>query len=172
MSGLRHTSRPRGDGGAKGGSLSERSIWRSRPRLLVRLRSHLQAPELDQALAVGADPLGSEQLLWRAQQLTDPHRRLEYAEAIQRIVAEVDHGGPQMLPGPQLVRRDVIKANRALLRVLAERMRADQPLALCGLARVELLIGDGASPLYRGLSGFELRSSLLETLATLDPFSE
>jgi len=115
--------------------------------------------------------LGSEQLLWRAQQLTDPHRRLEYVEAIQRIVAEVDHGGPQMLPGPQLVRRDVIKANRALLQVLAERMQSEQPLALRGLARVDLLIGDGASPLYRGLSEFQLRSSLLEILATLDPFS-
>jgi hypothetical protein len=138
--------------------------------LLVRLRSHLHAPELDHALAAGADPLASEQLLWRAQQLTDPHRRLEYAETIQRIVAEVDHGGPQMLPGPQLVRRDVIKANRALLLVLAERMRAEQPLALCGLAMVELLVGDGDSPLYRGLGGFQLRSSLLEILATLDPF--
>ena len=104
-------------------------------------------------------------------ELTDPHRRLEYAEAIQRIVAEVDQGGPQMLPGPQIVRRDVITANRALLRVLAERMRTDHPLALRGLARVGLLIGDGASPLYRGLSPFQLRSNLLEALAALDPYS-
>jgi hypothetical protein len=138
---------------------------------MVRLRSHWHAPELDQALAAGADPLGSELLLWRAQQLTDPHRRLEYAEAIHRIVTEVDHGGPQMRPGPQVVRRDVIEANRALLLVLAERMRAEQPLALRGLAMVELLVGDGTSPLYRGLSPSVLRSCLLEILATLDPFS-
>ena len=50
-------------------------------------------------------------------------------------------------------------------------MQSEQPLALRGLARVDLLIGDGASPLYRGLSEFQLRSSLLEILATLDPFS-
>jgi hypothetical protein len=169
MSGLRHTS-PLQAGRADRAPLSERSLWRTRPRLLVRLRSHLHAPELDQALAAGQDPLSSEQLLWRAQQLTEPHRRLEYAEAIRRIIAEVDQGGPQMLPGPQLVRRDVIAANRALLLVLAERTRAEQPLALRGLAMVELLVGDGRSPLYRGLSPFELRTHLLEILAALDPF--
>jgi hypothetical protein len=152
-------------------SLPEGSIWRTRPRLLVRLRSHLHAAELDEALAAGADPLASEQMLWRAQQLTEPHHRLEFAETIQRILAEVARGGPQMLPGPQIIRRDVIKPNRALLMILAERLRGDGPLALCGLAMVELLLRYGDSPLYRGPSPLQLKFNLLEVLAALDPVS-
>lgn len=150
-------------------ALSERSLWRARPRLLVRLRSHLKAAELDQQLAAGADPLSSDELLWRAQQLTEPHHRLEYAETIKRVLAEVEHGPPQMLPGPKLVARDVIKANRSLLLVLAERLRGEGVFGLRGLAMVELLVRYGDSPLYRGLSPFELRLSLLQTLAALDP---
>ena len=151
-------------------SLPGRS-WRTRPRLRVRLRSHWRATELDEALAAGADPLASEEILWRAQQLTEPHRRLELAETIQRILAEVAHGGPQMLPGPKLIRRDVIRANRSLLLVLAERLRGDGPLALRGLALVELLVRYGDSPLYRGPSALQLKLNLLEALAALDPFS-
>jgi hypothetical protein len=150
-------------------ALSERSLWRVRPRLRVRLLSHLKAAELDQQLAAGADPLSSEQLLWRAQQLTEPHRRLEYAETIQRILAEVQQGPPQMMPGPQLAGREVIKANRTLLKVLVERLRGDGVFGLRGLAMVELLVRYGDSPLYRGLSPFELRLSLLQALAALDP---
>jgi hypothetical protein len=135
----------------------------------VRLRSHLHAPKLDQALAAGADPLGSEQLLWRAQQLTAPHRRLEYAETIRRILAEVEHGPTQKLPGPRLVGREAVRPNRALLLVLAERLRGDGVFGLRGLALIELLIRYADSPLYRGLGPFKLRLSLLETLAALDP---
>jgi hypothetical protein len=129
----------------------------------------LKAAELDQQLAAGADPLSSEQLLWRAQQLTEPHGRLEYAETIKRILAEVKQGPPQMLPGPQLVAREVIKANRTLLVVLAERLRGDGVFALRGLAMVELLLRYGDSSLYQGLSPFELRLNLLQILAALEP---
>ena len=149
-------------------ALSEHSLWRARPRLRVRLFSHLKAAELDQQLAAGADPLSSERLLWRAQQLTEPHRRLEYAETIQRIFAEIREGPPQMMPGPQLANREVIKANRTLLKALAERLRGDGVFALRGLAMVELLLRYGNSPLYRGLSPHELRLSLLQALAALD----
>jgi hypothetical protein len=142
-----------------------------RPRLRVRLRSHLKAAELDEALAAGADPLASEQLLWRAQQLTEPRRRLELAETLQQIVDEVDLGRPQELDGRQTMRRDVIKTNRALLLVLAERLRADDPLALRGLAMVELLVSYGDGPLYRGPSPLQLKFNLLEALAALDPVS-
>jgi hypothetical protein len=135
----------------------------------VWVRIHLHAPELDRELAAGADPLSSEELLGRARQLTEPHRRLEYTETIRRILEEIKHGPPQMLPGPQLVGRTAIKANRTLLMILAERLRDEGVFALPGLAMVELLVADGDSPLYRGLSPFELRLSLLETLAALDP---
>ena len=149
--------------------LPSRSLRRRRPTLLVRWRSFWKAAELDEALAAGSDPLASETLLWRAEQLVEPKLRRGFAETLERIVDEVVRGGPQMLSGPQLIRRDVIRDNRSLLRVLAERLRSDGPQGLRGLAKVDLLISYGDSALYRGPSSLTLKLELLEVLAALDP---
>jgi hypothetical protein len=114
--------------------------------------------------------LASDCLLWRAQCLTEPIERLNFAEAIQRIVARVDCGEASPQPGPGLIRPDVIKDNRSLLMVLAERLRGDEPLGLRGLAMAELLVRYGDSPLYRG-TALALKWRLLDILATLDPKS-
>ena len=74
-----------------------------------------------------------------------------------------------MLSGPQPIRRDVIRDNRSLLRVLAERLRSDGPQGLRGLAKVDLLVSYGDSALYRGPSALTLKLELLEVLAALDP---
>ena len=142
---------------------------RLRPPLRVRLRASWKAPELDEALAMGTDPLESDLLLWRAQQLAEPDKRVGFADTIEQIVEEVTRGGPQMLPGPRLVRRDLIKDNRSLLMVLAERLRGAGPHGLRGLALVDLLVGYGDSPLYRARSPLQLKWTLLEALAALDP---
>jgi hypothetical protein len=149
--------------------LPDGPLRRLRPRLRVRLRSLWNRAELDQALAAGVDPLASEDLLWRAEQLVETQQRVELAETIDRIVKEVDRGGPQLLGGPVLMRRDVIRDNRSLLRVLAERLRSDGPQGLRGLAKVELLVRYGDSAIYRGPSALTLRLELLEALAALDP---
>jgi hypothetical protein len=149
--------------------LPGRSLRRRRPSLLVRWRGFWKAAELDQALAAGSDPLASEALLWRAEQLVEAKLRRGFAEALERIVDEVARGGPQMLPGPQLIRRDVIRDNRSLLLVLAERLRSDGPQALRGLAKVDLLVSYQDSALYRGPSALTLKLELLDVLAALDP---
>lgn len=142
---------------------------RLRPRLRVRLRAAVRAVELDQALATGVDPLDSDLLLWRAQQLAEPSKRAGFADSIEKIVQEVDRGAPQMAPGPQIVNRDLIKQNRSLLLVLAERLRSDGPHDLRGLAMADLLVGYGDSQLYRARSPLQLKWALLELLVALDP---
>ena len=145
-------------------------VWgRVRPGLLVRLRASWKAAELGEALAAGADPLASEELLWRAQQLTEPKERMAIAESIARVVAEIDRGGFDVRSGPQIVKRDLIKDNRSLLLVLAERLRDDGPHDLRGLAMAELLVHFGDSPLYRARSPLELRWKLLDILTVLYP---
>jgi hypothetical protein len=141
---------------------------RSRPSLKARWQSFWAPDKLDQALAAGADPLSSDGLLWRAQQLTEPGQRLTFADTIELIVGEVRHGGPQMLAGPALTRRDVVRDNQSLLLVLAARLRDDGPHGLRGLAMVDLLVGYRDSTLYQGPSALQLKWSLLEVLARLD----
>jgi hypothetical protein len=107
-------------------------------------------------------------MLWRAQRLTEPIERLNFAETIQRIVARVDCGALSPQPGPGLIRPHVIRNNRSLLMVLAERLQGDEPIGLRGLAMVELLLRYGDSALYRG-SALALKWQLLDILAALDP---
>jgi hypothetical protein len=144
---------------------------RVRPGWLVRCRTAWKTAELDRALAHGADPLASDTLLWRAEQLTEPALRLSYADVLQRLVGEVDDGGLEKLSGPPLIRRDLIKANRSLLLVLAERLRGDELIGLRALAMVELLVGYGDSALYCARSPLQLKWTLLDVLAALDPRS-
>ena len=142
---------------------------RVRPSFRVRCRAFLKTSELHEALAAGADPLASEELLWRAQKLVEPKERVGFADSIERIIEDVGRGGMQMTPGPQIVTRSAIKDNRALLRVLAERLRGDRPQGLRGLAMTDLLVRYGDSQLYRARSPLRLKWKLLEILAALDP---
>jgi hypothetical protein len=142
---------------------------RLRPRLRVRLRASLTAAELDEKLAMGADPLGNDLLLWRAQQLAEPDERAGFAQSIETIVSGIDRGGPHRLAGPQTLCRDLVKDNRSLLLVLAERLRGDGPHGLRGLAMADLLVHYRDSALYRARSPLQLKWKLLEVLAALEP---
>jgi hypothetical protein len=130
------------------------------------------APELDRALAAGADPLEDPHLLWRAQQLVDPALRLAGAEKIDQLVADAGRamaGAPY--PAIDSGTVELVYANRSLLMVLAERLRGDGPLGLAGLAMVQRLVGVGEEHLYRSPSPLHLKWRLLETLAALEPRS-
>ena len=88
--------------------------------------------ELDQALADGADPRESRELALRAHQLTKPGKRIRFARAIEKVVSDVGSPEPQILLG--IYRRDPVLKNRVLLRALADRLRAEAPVRLRGLA--------------------------------------
>ena len=140
-----------------------------RPSLRVRLRTSWSAAALDQALAAGADPLHNGELLWRAQQLTEPNERITIASSIARVVAEAVQNEPAVIREPRLAEDDLIKDNRSLLLVLAERLRSGGPHDLRGLAMADLLVHFGNSPLYCGRTSFALRSELLQVLEALEP---
>jgi hypothetical protein len=93
---------------------------RTRPRLAVRLRTSWKAPELDEALAAGSSPSETEELLWRATQLVEPEQRLGLADSLEEAVRAVD--GNDRKRG-LLDRRNLIRDDRSLLLVLAERLR-------------------------------------------------
>jgi hypothetical protein len=142
---------------------------RCQPGVRVRWRARRHAAELDQLLAEGADPLATDELLCRAQLLTEPNCRLGLADTIETVVRLVDHGSPQGIGSPRILRRDTIRRNRRLLLRLAARLRSDGPLDLRGLARAELLVSFGDSVMYQGPGPTTLRVQLVDLLAALDP---
>jgi hypothetical protein len=142
---------------------------RRRATLRVRLRTAWKAPELDDALANGADPLASPELALKASQLVKPGKRAELAQALDLVVRQVASGGPSPLPGPTLLRRQPVARNLSQLRALARRLRADSLHCLPGLAMADRLIRYGDSPLYMALGPLELKHRVEDILAALEP---
>ncbi len=133
----------------------------------VRVRAFIKLAELDQALAEGADPRESRELALRAQQLAKPAKRIRFARAIERVVSDVGSPEPQILLG--VYRRWPVLKNRVLLRALADRLRAEAPVRLRGLAMVDLLLYRSDGPLYGAQSALQLEQALVEVLRALEP---
>ena len=142
---------------------------RRRPNLRVRLRARWNAAELDESLAAGADPMASQELTLRAEQLVEPARPTEFARTLELIVRQVATGGSSPVPGPTILRREPIARNRPALLALARRLRDDGLHCLRGLAMADRLISYGDSPLYMGLGPLQLRYRIAEVMAALDP---
>jgi hypothetical protein len=141
---------------------------RKRPSLRARLRAHWSAAELDEALVNGADPLASDELVLRADELVKPKTRVGLAESIERVVEQVAAGGPSPL-GPTILRREPIARNLGGLLALANRLRDDGLHCLRGLAMADRLVRYGDSPLYMALDPPQLKHRIEEILAALDP---
>lgn len=135
--------------------------------LSVRLRTFIKRAELDEALTDGADPRESWELALRAQQLAKRRTRIRFARAIERIVDHVASPEPQILLG--VYRRGPVLKNCVLLLALADRLRAEAPVRLRGLAMADLLLYCGDSPLYGAESAVELERVLSAVLRALEP---
>jgi len=83
----------------------------------------------------------------RAHQLTDPLSLAQLARSLRNVVARAEQGGHQLGSAVTLC-TNAVNANREGLLGLAERLERPGPVNPCGVARVVLLLTDGASPLY------------------------
>jgi hypothetical protein len=128
-----------------------RSDHKPKPSWLTRLRVRWKQLDLDSELAHGANPVKSEELALRAQQLAEPATRARIAAGIENVTRLATTG-----PGPgattALVTRGFVgyrvAANEAGLAALAGKLRGNGPHAVRGLAMASVLIEDAASPLY------------------------
>jgi hypothetical protein len=146
-----------------------------RPSLWVRLRVRWQRRELDAALAGGANPVTTEELALRADQLSEPATRARIAAGIENLFRLATDG-----PGPGATTAMVVAsfdphrvaANRARLAALAERLRGPEPHDVRGLAMASVLLEDGDGPLYARTTVDELEPAVSRTMAALGPASE
>jgi hypothetical protein len=130
--------------------------------LFDRLKSRLRASGLDRELANGASPDSSVALALRARELAQPRQGRRLADALDRIVADAD---PSMAVRPRVpIDRGAIRSTRGELRTLAGRLRSE-PFAVQAIAKLENLIADGSSPLYRTSTSRDLRCEVAEVLA-------
>lgn len=120
---------------------------------------------LDAALAEGADPLSDPLLVVRAEHLRSRHHRRQLARGLLDLIERVERRPGRGSTAP--IARPSVLANASLLRELADWIDSERPAAARGLAAANLLLTDGASPLWVRSDARELRDALEAALIGL-----
>jgi hypothetical protein len=120
--------------------------WAGRRRAGIRAR--LRRFQLDDALAQGADPWSTAELMVRASRLSSLSERRKLAEGLLELVSLAEH---RRRPSPYApVRHRVVLEERESLLVLAERLGQPAPVDVAVVAQLALLLSHPASPAYQG----------------------
>ncbi len=138
---------------------------RMRDRVLARMRTST----LDHQLAAGASPEASVTLALHAGHLCGPVQRRLLARSLTRIAAAAEAPTGRRVKAP--VCRQAVLRTRAELSAVVDRLVADGPIDVQGVARLRNLLADGTGPLYRDSPPEHLRAELLAALAALDSFA-
>ena len=139
-------------------------------RIRLALIAGWRAAELDRQLAVGAGARESALLAIRAERLTSRRYRARIAAGLARAVRDAEGAGRGFTAAVRPDRREVAAA-RTVLATLDRRLRAAEPVSAQGIALLELLLTDGASPLYRPTEPGALGSRLRAAAAALEPLA-
>lgn len=128
-----------------------------RPTVRDRVAVHWRAAQLDHELADGIPAEDSPALALRARRLTGIGRRRSMADALRRIVREVD--GPATTHPVQVVPiRDRVSAAADELVGLADALAEPGPVAARGAAEARMLLTDGTGPLFNVCSRVSLKA--------------
>jgi hypothetical protein len=145
---------------ARRGQLSSAPAW-------VRIAARILAPSLDNKLAQGADPVTSEILSTRAQQLASLSVRHSLAAGYLDLIDAARAPLSPFSPVVPVVRRRVVESE-SLIRDIARALLGPIP-RVRGIAMAVSLLSDGAGPIFHPASESDLSDSLQEVLAQIDP---
>ena len=112
--------------------------------LLARLR----APSLDRQLADGTAPWRSPVHAARARQLTNDRTRRTLARSLERLVEQAETPRPPFRTAVVQPCRPQVREARPLILTIAQRLRSNAPVRVCGVARLQALLSNGAGPCY------------------------
>ena len=139
---------------------------------LARIVSHVRAGKLDRDIAGGVSPDASATLALRAQALVRPSTRRALARTVEQILEQATTGRAPRFVGAQIpIRRDRIMDAADALQMLIDCLRAPGPLPARGVARVRVLLTDGAGPLYYPNDTDDLRATVLDAVEQLHPLN-
>ena len=136
----------------------------------LALISGWHADELDDQLAAGASPGASAILTIRSERLISRRYRARVAAGLARVVRDAEATTRGFSAAVRPDRREVIAA-RTVLATLDRRLRAAEPVSPRGVAMLQSLLTDGASPLYRPTEVGALGSRLRAAAAALEPLA-
>jgi hypothetical protein len=133
------------------------------PGLAARVRARMRHRLLDHELSDGANPAECPEWAARAVELTKRSSRERAAEELEQLIrfGEQSHR-VKLGPHPAAAR-----VNREGLEQIAALLREDAPLYVRGLARLQVVLSDGAGPVYTDRDGRALARELRTVHAAL-----
>ena len=141
-------------------------VPRAKGRLSIRKRAK-ERRYADELLRDGADENGPTILSARAAELTSPRSRRALARSLERTARELEG---RVLPSAIPLNRAGARPHLDLVRALAARLRAAEPVSARGVLLVQELLTNGyGSPLYDRDRSTDLRPALEECLSALEP---
>jgi hypothetical protein len=110
--------------------------------------AHLRAASLDRQLAQGVAPWHSSRHAARALQLTSSRARTALARSLERLVEQAEEPPTPRRSAVIEPCRPQVREARPIMLTTALRLRAGAPVDARGMARLKLLLSDGAGPCY------------------------
>lgn len=138
-----------------------------RARVTARMRARMGTRRLDRALAAGVSPDSSAGLSVHAHDLIGARARCQLSRSIRRLLDEAVHPVRPLSFSVPVCRSKVLRS-RPALETLAKRLAGEGPLNACGLARLRILLSDGAGPLYDHPRADDLAPALERAIAALE----
>lgn len=132
--------------------------------ITTRVIAELFATRFDKQLAAGVAPEPGSVLAAHVSRLASAGERRKLAETLHHSVCEAHSRRPRMsatIP----VNRSAVAAAVGLIDQVVQRLTGPRPVSARGVARLRLLLSDGAGPMYwpaGGDLGAELRAVLAQ----------
>ncbi len=130
----------------------------------VRVIARWRARQLDLDVDHGTAVAPSSALAVHLERLGSTREREQLADSLELMLSRARR--PHFVLSPVPLQRDSIHAARPLIDAIQAALRSESPVRARGMARLRLLMSDGAGPLYRAGRG-SLVAALRGVLATL-----
>lgn len=137
------------------------------PTLSLRSRVFLQRGSLVRRLAAGASPSDSPELARRAQQLCSARHRRVLATGLERVIDAAEEPPQPHSSVVPLQRAAILRERADLLSLAAELRDTAADVNVRGVALVDMLLSDAASPLYLESSDQSLKGAIRHARAAL-----
>jgi hypothetical protein len=133
-----------------------------------RLHATVRSTSLDARLASGSRPESRWLLAVRAAQLVEPRHRALLADAWDRVLLQA-RGAGRRAPAAVPVQRGRVLAAAEQIADLVAALRRPGPMPARGVALADVLLTDGAGPVYSARSNADLATLVADAVRAVSP---